>query len=413
MVEVYANRKSSGELYYQEDEHKYIFNYLEDNPISITMPFSHESYVSKFYLHPIFDMNMPEGYLFELLVNILRKEFGKVDDFTIFKTLSPSFEGWLTYKTEENLIRNQIEIELSIDDVIEDNEPDLFKKLVNAFLFKSAISGVQPKVLATLRSKTSFTEKDYIVKTFGNEYSHLAENEYFCMKAIRYAGIPTPKFWLSKSRNFFIIERFDYNRETGKFKAFEEFCVLFKRHRMSKYEGSYEKIARAIGKVSSNPETDLEIYFKLIVMNFLLKNGDAHLKNFGILYDNYKNIRLAPAYDVVSTVVYLPRDKPALFLKGRKVWLSRKELIRFGEEFCLLTPERARELFEECESAISKIIKDIEEYAKENPEFKEFANRMTAILRFSLEHNLKETYKEIPKEVFDGVLENRKKNSGT
>jgi serine/threonine-protein kinase HipA len=343
---------------------------------------------------------MPEGYLFELLVNILRKEYGKVNDFTIFKILSPSLEGWLTYKVDENPIRQQIEIELSLDDVIEDNEPDLFKKLVHAFLFKSAISGVQPKVLATLKSKTSFTEKDYIVKTFGNEFPHLAENEYFCMKAIQYVGIPTPKFWLSKNKRFFIIERFDYNRETGKFKAFEEFCVLFKKHRISKYEGSYEKIAKAIGKISSDIEEDLQTYFKLIVMNSLLKNGDAHLKNFGILYDSYENIRLAPAYDIVNTVVYLPKDKPALFLKGKKVWYSKKELIKFGEEFCLLTPEKAKELFENCEFAVSKIIEEIKEYAEEVPEFKEFANRMVAILCFSLDKNLKETYKEIPKEVF-------------
>ncbi|MEO2069627.1 MAG: HipA domain-containing protein [Desulfurobacteriaceae bacterium] len=223
-------------------------------------------------------------------MNILRKEFRKVNDLTIFKALSPFLEGRLTYKVDENPIRQQIEVELSFDDVIEDNEADLFKKLVNAFLFKSAISGVQSKVLATLKSKTSFTEKDYIVKTFKDEFPHLAENEYFCMKAIQYAKIPTPKFWLSKNKRFFIIERFDYNRETGKSKAFEEFCVLFKKHRVSKYEGSYEKIAKILGKISSNTEKDLQTYFKSIVMNFLLKNGDAHLKNFGILYDSYENI---------------------------------------------------------------------------------------------------------------------------
>ncbi|SNR73874.1 type II toxin-antitoxin system HipA family toxin [Desulfurobacterium atlanticum] len=400
MIKVYANRQLSGTLHFTEEQYRYIFNYLENNPISITMPFSYESYVSTFYLHPIFDMNMPEGYLFEMLTNLLRKEFGRVNDFIIFKTLSPSLEGWLTYESEDNYIRERLHIEFSLEEVIEDNNPDLFKKLIDAFLFKSAISGVQPKVLATLRDKTSFTEKDFIVKTFGAEFPDLAENEYFCMKAVRYAGIPTPKFWLSKNRRFFITERFDFDKATGDFKGFEEFCVLFKKHRISKYDGSYEKIAKAIAKISSKVEEDLKIYFKMIVMNFLLKNGDAHLKNFGILYKDFRNITLAPAYDVINTAIYLPKDKPALSIEGRKVWYSKKELIRFGQEYCLLTNREANELFEECENAILKTIKKIKEYIQEAPSFAEIGSKMVAVLQFSLDKNLKETYKEIPKEVF-------------
>lgn len=56
----------------------------------------------------------------------------------------------------------------------------------------------------------------------------------------------------------------------------------------------------------------------MIVINFLLKNGDAHLKNFGLLYDDINNIRLVPAFDVVTTTLYIKSDIPALHLLGSK-----------------------------------------------------------------------------------------------
>jgi pimeloyl-ACP methyl ester carboxylesterase len=58
--------------------------------------------------------------------------------------------------------------------------------------------------------------------------------------------------------------------------------------------------------------------------------GDAHLKNFSVLYRHAEDIvELAPAYDFVSTQVYQPRDTLALSLRGSKTFPPREELIRF------------------------------------------------------------------------------------
>ena len=72
-MKVFANKKYSGDLSYLKDKREFIFNYEEDHPISLTMPYSPKSYVSKYNIHPIFDMNMPEGYLFSLFKNLLIK----------------------------------------------------------------------------------------------------------------------------------------------------------------------------------------------------------------------------------------------------------------------------------------------------------------------------------------------------
>ena len=395
-MDIYANKSHAGNLIYNEDTREFIFNYTQDNPISLTMPYSSKSYTSYYHLHPIFDMYMPEGYLFEMLKNLLTKEHGKLDDYTLFTHLSKNIEGYITYQEED-----KEETVLNLDDIINDEDTNLFSKLVKMFLDNSAIAGVQPKVLATLQDKVTFASKEYIVKSFGDEYPHLAENEYFCMKALGYAGIKTPKFWLSKNKQLFIVDKFTYKKEKDDFYGFEEFCVLFGYNKDKKYYGSYEQIAKAITKISTQKKEDLEQFFKMTVMNYLLKNGDAHLKNFGILYEAGMQKRfLAPAYDVVCTNIYLPKDKPALTLLGKKVWFCKDELLTFGQKYCLLTQKDAEISYEVCIDAIKFIRKEIVQYAKENDNFQSFANRFVKILDFSLNENSSKTYKDI----FHGIL---------
>ena len=62
-------------------------------------------------------------------------------------------------------------------------------------------------------------------------------------------------------------------------------------------------------------------------------NGDAHLKNFGLLYSEptQRDARLAPAYDIVNTTAYIPEDVLALDLVGNKsLFASRQGLLEFA-----------------------------------------------------------------------------------
>ncbi len=398
MLKIFADKRESGTLEYLKDEHEFVFNYSSDNPVSLRMPYSIKSYISRFHIHPVFDMNMPEGYLFSLFKNLLTKQYGEINDFILFKHLSKSVEGYLTYENHNPPIENN---SLNLDVILHSNDEDLFTKLVEQFLNRSAVSGVQPKVLASFYDKVALSCKEYIVKTFSDEYPHLAENEYFCMSALKYAGIPTPAFWISENKKFFVTEKFTYHTLNNSFYGFEEFCVLFDLNKEQKYNGSYEQIAKAIYKISTAIDTDLKNFYKMTVMNYLVKNGDAHLKNFGMLYTGDKKVRfLAPAYDVVCTAVYLPHDKPALTLGGKKVWVNKKTLIRFGVEYCMLDNATAVLLFDECIYAVSRIKNEIATYIIENPAFKTTGDKMIRLIDFSLNENLETTYKELP----DGVL---------
>jgi len=398
MLKIFANKKFSGVLEYDEEKREFIFNYENDSPLSLIMPYRFKSYVSKYNLHPVFDMNIPEGYLFLLLKNMLIKKYGKINDFIILKHLSDTIDGYLTYKNNIEENKNTI---FDLEEILKSKEQDLFSKLVYDFFSKSAISGVQPKVLVPLKDRVTLSIKEYIIKSFSDEFPHLAENEYFCMKATAYAGIKTPKFWLSENKKLFVIEKFTYIKNNNEYYGFEEFCGLFGFTREGKYNGSYEKITKAISRISTDNEKDLKDFFKMIVMSYLLKNGDAHLKNFGILYtSDFKTRFLAPAYDVVNTVIYMPNDKPALSLFGKKIWFNKKKLLQFGEEFCFLDKEIVLEEFNICIIAIEKIKKDIESYIQLNPDFTEYGNKFLNVLNFSLDDNINNSYKELP----DGIL---------
>ena len=390
MLHVFANESDAGILTYDKESREFVFNYTQDNPISLTMPYSTKSYTSHYHIHPIFDMSMPEGYLFALLKNLLIKEYGEIDDFILFSHLSRSIEGYLTYEKEENE-----RFSFTLDEVLESEDDTLFSTLVHDFLNQSAIAGVQPKVLAQLEDKATLSTKEYIVKSFSSEYPHLAENEYFCMKALQYAGIKTPQFWLSKNKKLFVIEKFTYQKEDNGFYGFEEFCVLFKYNKEQKYYGSYEKVAKSLAHISTQKQDDLQTFYKMMVMNYLLKNGDAHLKNFGILYTADKKERfLAPAYDVVNTLVYLPHDKPALTMVGKKVWADKETLIQFGTTSCMLSQKEALSLFETCVEATKQIAVEIEAYRKNNPDFQDFGEKFLKILDFSLTQNIDTSYKD-------------------
>ena len=398
MLEVLANKHAAGALNYDADKHEYVFNYTENNPISLTMPYTSKSYLSSYQIHPIFDMNMPEGYLFELFKNLLIKEYGELNDYILFKHLSRTMEGYLTY--DDHLKKGDLP-KFALDEVLHNEDTGLFAKLVQMFLDQSAISGVQPKVLAHLEDRLTLTDKAYIIKSFSEEYPHLAENEYFCMKALTYAGIPVASFWLSDNKKLFVMEKFTYEKANDSFYGFEEFCVLFALNKDSKYSGSYEKIAKSITKISTQKEEDLKIFFKLLVMNNLLKNGDAHLKNFGMLYTSDLGKRfLSPAYDVVNTCIYLPKDKPALTMFGKKVWTSKNELLKFGQMYCLLNESESKEAFHTCSEALITLRAEIKDYIGSHNDFVDFGKKFISIIDFSLNENIDKEYKDIS----DGIL---------
>ncbi len=156
--------------------------------------------------------------------------------------------------------------------------------------------------------------------------------------------------------------------------------MLNGRRTDEKYRGSYEtSVMKRFGQFANSTHVgeDMGKLFALIALNCALRNGDAHLKNFGIVYDDVQGeARLAPVYDLVTTSVYLPKDSMALTLYGATKWASAKELQRLGETRMEGTPARVRQILERIEKAIADTSKELHAYMKDHSEFIEIGNRM-------------------------------------
>ena len=109
----------------------------------------------------------------------------------------------------------------------------------------------------------------------------------------------------------------------------EDMCQLTERLTEDKYHGSYEQIAKAIVKYSSNPGLDVVNFFEQVLFSFLTGNADMHLKNFSLIRKPGIGNVLAPAYDLVATALVNPADKEdlALTLNGKKKKITGKDFI--------------------------------------------------------------------------------------
>ncbi len=370
-LDVFINNTKAGVL--AKESVKYIFSYESDakDLVSVTMPIRTQSWNSN-KLHPIFEMNLPEG----ALKDSIKERFSKLtemDDLGMLHLVGAYVIGRIKYaKSEEN------EEVTNLDDILNSEAEELFESLMDKFAIRSGISGVQPKVLLDMYDKSTLTTEHYIVKSWTNEYPELALNEFFCMEAVRFSGLKVPEYYLSQNRSMFVMKRFDL-KDDGSFYGFEDGCVLLGKSTDEKYNASYEDLAKVI-KASVKPEMRkkaLHNLFKALIMNHLLRNGDGHLKNYGILYENdYTDAILAPIYDVVCTTVYIKKDIPALRMNAGKLWFKEKTYRTFAKQTCKMSTKEIDETFEVCKNAVEKATKELVKYAKEHQEVTEFAQSL-------------------------------------
>jgi len=377
----------------------FLFGYVDACPaaaaVSLTMPVVRDQYDSMGRLHPIFEMNLPEGLLRERLQRAFGKAVANWDDLALLGIVGRSQIGRLRYAPAgmplEEVPGQSVQALLTYR-----GTEDLFSDLLERFAANSGISGMQPKVLirdAAYIELDRVTQKGatHIVKAFNSaEFFELAANEYFCMQAARFAGIPIPNIFLSENRKLLIAERFDLTA-AGEYLGVEDFCVLNAMRSSGRYDASYELIAKRIKQFVSPTlqRAALEQFFLMLAVSCAVENGDAHLKNFAVIYsDPESDIRLAPAYDIVATTLYQPRDTLALSLGGSKQFPDRKALVDFGRRTCDLQAARVATLLDQVVEGVLRAVSAIQEYAKERPDFALTADRLQAVFHRGMKRSL-------------------------
>jgi len=233
---------------------------------------------------------------------------------------------------------------------------------------KLSISGVQPKLSVKLDKKENMLIPaaeggEYILKPQTPTFPNIPENEQCCMDIAEALNIDTPLHCLVSLKDkslAYLLKRFDRHKSVKIHQ--EDFTQILEQ--TDKYKGSIEQIGRRLKEISSAPGYDVQLIFERVVLNFIIGNGDAHLKNYSIAHIDKDNIRLTPAYDIVcSKLVITDEEDSAITINGKKNKLRREDFDTLAEHFKIPTSVRY-ENFEKKFDVMREII-DASEIAKE------------------------------------------------
>ena len=209
------------------------------------------------------------------------------------------------------------------------------------------LSGVQ------IKAPMSLTEDGALVPAIDQPFTHILKPagaagfdmlpivEFLCLELGRAAGFETPDAALIAMPDgmppALVVERFDIRRgpHDQRRLAMEDFCSILNLPTSAKYDGTIERMARALRPLSTDPAADLNILFRRAVFAWLIADGDMHLKNLAVLKTaevgakTFTSVRFAPLYDAVTTRVFpgLAGDRMALKLNGKDDRLTRQDFI--------------------------------------------------------------------------------------
>jgi serine/threonine-protein kinase HipA len=208
-----------------------------------------------------------------------------------------------------------------------------------------ALAGVQDKASARMLSvPVGRRDRRYILKIDPPEYPHVVVNEAFFLRLAADSGVQAVNAEVvhdADGRPGLLVERFD--RVAGpdgavRPLAVEDGAQVLGRYPADKYSVNSEQLAAAVARLCPARLVALRAVFTQMCFAWLTGNGDLHAKNISVLATAEGEWRVAPAYDLPSTLPY--RDHTlALSMCGRTQGLSRRTLLEFAAAIGL--PERA------------------------------------------------------------------------
>lgn len=294
---------------------------------------------------PFFSNLLPEGSLRDYLAK--KANVNPLREFYLLEVLGRDLPGAVTVSTERHR-KSSLQ-----NDLISLNEPCEGQGILHF-----SLAGVQLKFSAIMETTGGLTIPaegtggSWIVKLPSLIFPAVPENEFAMMTLARRIGMNIPEVRLiplnditglpremeAMKGNALAVKRFDRG-EDGKAIHIEDFAQIFGLYPEKKYEkANYRNIAQVIQ--NETDEVDVEEFIRRLVFNTLIGNADMHLKNWSLIYPDKKKARLAPGYDFISTIAYLPDTEMALnFSRSKKMTeLSQERLSWFTAKAKL--PER-------------------------------------------------------------------------
>ena len=368
----------------------YLPDTAADNFVSLTMPVRTESWVWDDQLHPVFQMNLPEGYLLQ----ILQEQFGPhigADPIALLSVTGRNMVGRIQVAATGAAL-DEPPKPIEVSELLQgDNSEEAFAELVRQHA-ASGVSGVQPKFLDTDRQLEAKTGRDFqqhqkvslftrrhIIKGSSSSLPFAALNEYLCMQAVAKV-FPAARTEVSRNGNALVVYRFDVNEDGQLHWGMEDFCALLGMRPAQKYDTTWERISRAV-RDHVPGELQYDTFRRLatiLLLTYALRNADCHAKNVALLYSSRKDVHLSPAFDFLSTTVYAgyQHNPPGISFSGKKTWIPGKNLGKFiAGTFGIPAREQAV-LLESISDAVADTVPLVHEKMKDLPAFRDVGKRM-------------------------------------
>lgn len=291
-------------------------------------------------LHPTLSNLLPEGVLREYMAQSLKVHVD--NEFELFSYLSEDLPG------------ASIATPMAPDEIPDDvlivggkiSRPVPMVKSQQAHRF--SLAGVQMKFSMKAHdgrynlSQDSGELGDWIIKTPSTNHEDVPLNEFTAMTLAGLVGIDIPEIKLIEldrldelpqirlpdEKFAYGIKRFD--RDGNRRIHMEDFAQVLVKYPHEKYQSAnYEQIGRILYQFSGDGLADVQQFARRLLVNILLANGDAHLKNWSLSYPDRITPKLSPAYDIVTTGVYIQNEQEfALNLGNNREWY-RADLSHF------------------------------------------------------------------------------------
>lgn len=276
-------------------------------------------------LPPWFAGLLPEGALRDLVLTEMGP--GDHDQFDVVTRLGGDLPGAVIVSPETDHLESAGPLRIKRVHELPTAEPQ--------GIVKFSLAGVQLKLTGNL-SGDKLTLPGHgesgrcIIKLPAKSYRGLPEAEFAGMQLAAAVGVniarcqllsrdivrDVPGEFLAHGENVLVVDRFD--RPAGGIRVhIEDAGQVLGAHDVFKYTmGTTDTVMNMIRRFSTDSRADLAEAFRRITVDVLVGNGDNHLKNWSFRFPNAGEIRLSPAYDIVPTVLYQPRDELALRFVG-------------------------------------------------------------------------------------------------
>ncbi|MFJ4791518.1 type II toxin-antitoxin system HipA family toxin [Kitasatospora purpeofusca] len=165
---------------------------------------------------------------------------------------------------------------------------------------------------------------DWLVKFPDYRHADVPRNEFAMMSLARAVGLDVPdirlihrddlvglptRMWPNEEEWAYAVRRFDRSSDEDRSRIhIEDFAQVRDKYPQDKYQSTFETIA-AISYRGRDLKS-LREAVRRTAFSIAIGNGDAHLKNWSLIYRDRRHPALSPAYDLVSTVPYAPSDQP-------------------------------------------------------------------------------------------------------